>query len=192
MNHLKSLIFVLSIATHGSANARAKQELARPACPIARAEYSQPGNSGVTAGFALQNVKTSYASDLAFWVKANGQTYWFGFQSPNGYGGTYIYQRLAPDVIKPVAHESTPNDQASGLEDEPKNMMFDAFDARMNAYDTVPQADSKAPAFLYARELGPLFHYAHNGNAYIKTGDKPVKINIALWRFTRCARTSKS
>jgi hypothetical protein len=190
MNHLKSLIFVLSIATHGSANARAKQELARPACPIARAEYSQPGNSGVTAGFALQNVKTSYASDLAFWVKANGETYWFGFQSPNGYGRTYIYQRLAPDVIKPVAHESTPNDQAAGLEDEPKTIMFDAFDTRMNAYATVPQADSKAPAFLFARELGPLFHYAHNGNAYIKKDAKPVKINIALWKLTSCKTKS--
>lgn len=187
MAKLSHLFLALPLATLGSAALYSKSGQAKSTCPITQAVYSQPGGDGVTAGFALQGVKTAYASDLAFWVKANGQTYWFGFESPNGYGGTYIYQRLAPEVIEPVKHESTPNDQANGSEDEPKMMMFDAFDAGMKAYTAVPQAKDKAPAYLYARELGPLFHYAHNGNAYIKTGDKPVRINIALWRQTGCA-----
>jgi hypothetical protein len=187
MAKLSYLFFALPLATLGSATLYSKSGQAKSTCPITQAVYSQPENKGVTAGFALQGIKTAYASDLAFWVKANGQTYWFGFESPNGYGGTYIYQRLAPDLIAPVTHESTPNDQANRSEDEPKMLMFDAFHTNMKAYTAVPQAMDKAPAYLYARELGPLFHYAHNGNTYIEKEDKPVRINIAMWQQTGCA-----
>jgi hypothetical protein len=180
---LTYLFLALPIATLGVATAQAK-----PACPITQAVYSQPGDNGVKAGFVLQGIKTAYASDLVFWVKAGSDTYWFGFQSPNGYGGTYVYQRLAPSAIKPAADGETPSDQAAEAEtDEPQQMMFDAFDIKLKAYSGPPQASDAAPAYLFARELGPLFHYAHNGNAYIAKGNAPVKIDIAMWQQTGCS-----
>lgn len=162
------------------------------ACPIDRVIYRQPGNSETVAGFARQGLRTSYASDLVFWVRGGGQTFWFGFASPNGYGGTYLYQRIAPSAVKPTAEDgATPVDtlpDAAGEESEIASVDFDAFDANIKAYPAVPQSTDHAPAYIFARGLGPLFHYAHNGNRYITLpADKSVRIDIAMWRPAECS-----
>ncbi len=159
------------------------------ACPIERTIYRQPGNPGTTAGFARQGLMTAYASKLVFWVKGAGQTFWFGFNAPNGYGGTYLYQRIAPSAVKPAPEGETPVDTLEqGDGDEAIDPIeFDAFDAQLMAFQGPPQLGDRAPAYLFARGLGPLFHYAHNGNAYIKLAPNTgVQIDIAFWRPAGC------
>jgi hypothetical protein len=162
------------------------------ACPIDRVIYRQPGNPETTAGFARQGLRTSYASDLVFWVRGGGQIFWFGLESPNGYGGTHLYQRIAPSAVKPATEEgSTPVDtlpDIAGEESEVATIDFDTFDAAVKAYQSAPQSASRAPAYIFARGLGPLFHYAHNGNRYITlSADKSVRIDIAMWRPAECS-----
>jgi hypothetical protein len=161
-------------------------------CPIDRVIYRQLGNPETTAGFARQGVRTSYASDLVFWVRGGGQTFWFGLASPNGYGGTHLYQRIAPSAVKPAAEEgATPIDtlpDTAGEDGETATVDFDAFDAAMKANPAPPQSKDRSPNFIFARGLGPLFHYAHNGNRYIVLpADKSVRIDIAMWRPAECS-----
>ncbi len=160
------------------------------ACPIERVIYRQAGNPVTTAGFARQGLKTAYASGLVFWVKGAGQTFWFGFNAPNGYGGTYLFQRIAPSAVRPATDGETPVDTLDqGDSDEGIDPIeFDAFDAQLKAFQGPPQLGGRVPAYLFARGLGPLFHYAHNGNAYIKLPpSQGVRIDIALWRPSGCS-----
>jgi hypothetical protein len=176
------------------ANAAAKSA-APAACAIDHAVYTQKGNPGVSMGFAKQGIKTSYASDLVLYVQRGKDKFWFGFEAPNGYGGTYLYPRLDPKLVKPAADGETPSDtlppgdpSAAAIEaakDETiAELNFDAFNAALDAFTGPPQLSSKAPAYIFARDLGPLFHYAHNGNLYKLS--EPVGIEIAMWRQTGC------
>jgi hypothetical protein len=183
----------LVLACGGAGDAQAAAFTA--ACPIARTIYAQTGNPGVTAGFAKQGIKTSYASDLVFYVKRGKNVFWFGFESPNGYGGTYLYPRIDPTLVKANAPEGeTPSDAIPELEpaaseggSDRAQIDFDGFDLTLKTLTGPPQSTSKAPAYLFARGLGPFFHYAHNYN-YYKLLD-PVPVEIAMWRPIGCKRS---
>lgn len=161
-------------------------------CPITRMVYAQDGNEGVTAGFAPQGERTTFASDLVFWVEGAGKRHYFGFASPNGYGGTYIYPRIAPSAVKPVSDdaEDGPSDalpsakKAKGTDDSLQTE-FDAFNAEMVPMNGPPQADSPAPAALFSRELGPLFHYGY-GALGLTAMEERASVAIALWRPVSC------
>ncbi len=187
----------------------AEAKLVAGTCPIERALYAQAGNPNVVAGFSKQGqIKTNYTSELVFWVEQGNQKFWFGFSAPNGYGGTYIYPRIDPKLVKPAAEEGDTADDslpvldagqaavtAEGSEpaekvDEDTAIEFDAFDAKLIAFERVPQLGDTAPQYLYSRGLGPLFHYAHNGNVYRLS--EPVKIDIAVWRrLNTCGKLSQ-
>jgi hypothetical protein len=181
-----SAAFLATALAVASAQAPAKPT----ACRIDQVIYRQAGNTGTEAGFAKQRLRSSYASDLVFWVRGGGQTFWFGIEAPNGYGGTQLYQRIAPSAVKPAADGETPVDtlpDVPGEEDTAEAIYFDAFDAAVKAYSATPQSTSPAPAYIFARGLGPLFHYAHNGNRYIKfPAGRSVRIDIAMWRPSGC------
>jgi hypothetical protein len=129
-------------------------------------------------------------TDLVFWVKGDGQTFWYRLSSPNGYGGLYITpQRNPADLVEDKDGEM-PDDRlpgmipAEGEEEGDYQMMFDAFDAKLDAFASPPTSKDQPPAYLYTRELGRLFHYAHLSTLYkLKT---PVGINIAMWRPMGC------
>jgi hypothetical protein len=166
-------------------------------CPITRTLYAQLGNPGVTAGFAKQGVKTSYASDLVFYVKRGKDVFWFGFASPNGYGGTHLYPRIDPKLVKANAPDGeTPSDAIPALESiasegssDRAQIDFDGFDGALKTLNGPPQSTSKAPAFLFARGLGPFFHYAHNASTYKLL--TPVPVEIAMWRPIGCAKVAQ-
>jgi hypothetical protein len=189
--HLGALVLVC----FGAGEARAAAPPA--ACPIARTIYAQPGNPGVTAGFAKQGIKTSYASDLVFYVKRGKDVFWFGLESPNGYGGTYLYPRIDPKLVKAnVPDGDTPSDAIPALEstvneegNDRAQIDFDGFDLALKTLSGPPQSTSKAPAYLFARGLGPFFHYAHNYN-YYKLLD-PVPVEIAMWRPIGCQKSAQ-
>ena len=164
----------------------APHKVALAICPIDRVVYRQPGNPETTAGFSRQIVKSSFASDIVFWLKSGQQQFWFGFSSPNGYGGTYIAPQIDPALVKPAKDDdSTPDDRLPGDKSEqPVSMMFDAFDAQQMTFDGPPQSTDHAPARIYARELGPLFHYAHNGDLYHLSA--PVRIDLQMWVLVSC------
>lgn len=161
-------------------------------CPIERTIYAQPGNDGATAGFSRPVNQISYASDLVFWVRSGGQTFWYGLSSPSGYGGVYITPQVDPALLVPDEDGNVPDPrlpaqrpQAGAEEGEDFTMMFDAFDANLIAFTAPPQSDSAAPAYLFARGLGPLFHYAHGTGIYDLK--QHVDIDIAFWRPVGCS-----
>lgn len=193
MRMKQAMWLALAASLGGSGASEAAKAPSKSAnCPITRTIYAQPGVAGVTAGFSVPKVRSGYASDLVFWLKADGQTFWYNLSSPNGYGGLYITPQRDPSELKASTDDETPDDRlpgmipAEGEEEQDFQMMFDAFDEKLVALDRPPLAKDKAPAYLFARELGPLFHYAHNGGLY--TLKNPVGINIAFWRPVGCAK----
>lgn len=162
------------------------------ACPIERAIYTQPDNAGVEAGFVRQRVVTRFASDLVFFIRNGARTIWFGFSSPNGYGGTYIDEQIDPNLINEVdADGDTPSDtpphpHGEDSEDGSDMLPFDAFDENLNAYSSPPMSKDIAPAYLFSRELGPYLHYGPAGAT--ATGDRPLSADIAFWRMTGCRK----
>jgi hypothetical protein len=161
-------------------------------CPIDRAVYGQPGNAGVTAGFAHQRVRSDYASDLVFWVKSGAQMFWFSFASPNGYGGTYISPQIDPRLVRPTGDDGETPDarlpaaRTAGQDAEVPSIAFDAFSRDLKAYGGPPQSADPAPAYLFSRQLGAAFHYNHNAYT-LGPQTETVGIDIAFWRPLSCA-----
>lgn len=130
-----------------------------PQCPIDRAVYALRGAPEFTAGFARQDRRKGFGSNLVLWLRTPRHTYFFSLGSPNGYGGIY----LAPDVDPRRAarlDDNAERDLAERIEaaDMPP-IAFDAFAADLAALDVPPQAESPPPAALFARGLGPALWY---------------------------------
>jgi hypothetical protein len=159
---------------------------AAPSCPINRTMYRLHGAPGFTAGFARQDRRKPSASDLAFWLKTPKRTYWFAFSSPNGYGGTYISPDVDPRRSAAGAEPLDPPPVAEG--EEGVSIEFDAFTADRTAFEMPPQAKDRAPAFLFARGLGPALWYNAVG---LSAGDSKAKVEsmpIGLFEAAGCAR----
>ena len=136
--------------------AAAAAALPAPACRIDRAVYRLNADPAYTAGFARQDRrKVSLGSDLVFWLKTPGRTYWFYLASPNGYGGTYI----APDIDPRAAAKLDDEAVAARPQAEPALIPLDAFRPNLEAYPSPPQSSDSAPALLFARGLGPELWY---------------------------------
>ncbi len=132
---------------------------ASPACPIEKAVYRLKGDSGFTAGFARQDRRDSAASDLVLWLKTPKRTYWFGFGSPNGYGGTYLGPELDPRVSVRLSDDEERAAAERMQPPDPLSIEFDAFRADLGAFQAPPQSRDKAPALFFARGLGPALWY---------------------------------
>ena len=162
--------------------------LAAPACPIDKAVYRLAEAPGYTAGFDLQERRKRLASDLVLWVRTPKRTYWFSFQAPNGYGGTYISPDIDPAVSATMSDDAEAEASDTGQEAEPVMIEFDAFDGNLKALKTAPQAGDKAPALLFARGLGPALWYNPAG---LSGGDATAaqeSMPIGLFRATGCSK----
>ncbi|HEY0147994.1 MAG TPA: hypothetical protein VGB70_03235 [Allosphingosinicella sp.] len=139
----------------------AAAQLAQPNCPIDRQVYALRSDPRFTAGFARYDPRMPLASDLAFWLKTPKRTYWFSFHAPNGYGGTIIMPDLDPAAALRSLEEDAPEaelpDGAEG--EEPVTIAFDAFRPDLSVYKAPPQVEDRAPARLFARELGAALWY---------------------------------
>ena len=129
--------------------------------------YKRPFSvMNVTAGFEPQIRQTSYASELVFWLKTPKQVYWFAFNSPNGYGGTFISPDVDPGRIRLMSEAERDADEDSRrLADsargtEALSLDFDAFRPDLTVYEAPPQRSDRAPARLFARGLGPALWYS--------------------------------
>jgi hypothetical protein len=162
---------------------------AAPACPIEHAVYRLHGAPGFTAGFARQDRRKPTASDLAFWLRTPKRTYWFSFSSPNGYGGTYINPDIDPRrssaAAEPLDPPALPDDV------EPVSIPFDAFAADRSAFEGPPQSKNRAPAFLFARGLGPALWYEPTALAAgAAAGSESMP--IGLLEFARCVAPART
>ena len=188
MRHLIFVAMALVAATPATAKT----------CPIERTIYKQPGNNNVSAGFVKIDPRETPVSDLLFFVERKGERFFFGFASPNGYGGAYIFPRVDPakapfdpnsdDVTEwrlpgQIEAESA---LTEGREPEDYSMEFDAFDAKLRPSDSPPTSKNQPPQYIFSRELGPHFAYAHVGNLYDLK--EQVIVEIAMWRPSGCRK----
>jgi len=133
--------------------------LPAPPCPIDRAVYRLHGAPQFTAGFARQDRRRIYASDLVLWLKTPTRIYWFSFGSPNGYGGTLLEPELDPRRVARMNDDAEHEAGAAANGREPLSIPFDAFGADLAAFDGPPQSADPPPALLFARGIGPLMWY---------------------------------
>jgi hypothetical protein len=159
---------------------------APPACPIERAVYRLDGAPQFTAGFARQDRRDSGVSDLVLWLKTPKRTYWFGFVSPNGYGGTYLLPELDPRVSVRLSDDGE-RDAAKRMEPpDPLNIAFDAFRPDLSAFRSPPRSSDRPPALLFARGLGPSLWY---GPSTLAGGDEKAEqesMPIGLFKAAGC------
>jgi hypothetical protein len=121
-------------------------------CPIDRTVYRLRGAPEFAAGFARQDPRASFYSDLAFWLRTPSRTYWFSMGSPSGYGGIYLAPNLDPEAASRTDDADLP--YRTDDEERPLNVEFDAFRSDLTAYETPPILSDPAPAFLFSRRLG--------------------------------------
>jgi hypothetical protein len=135
--------------------------LPAPDCPIESAVYRLHGAPAFTAGFARHDRRNSSASDLAFWVRSPGRTWWFAFGSPNGYGGTFIAPALDPRRSAALDDDSlyAALDRLKSVE-EPVSLGFHAFDRELGALDSPPASATAAPALIFVPDLGRALWYS--------------------------------
>jgi hypothetical protein len=159
----------------------ASPALAEPACSIERAVYRLHGAPQFRAGFARERVATSIVSNLRFYLKTPRRIYWFGFESPNGYGGTFLFPQVDP------AKETGDEPDGPALDDSVRDLTFDAFRADLSVWETPPASGDPAPAHLFARGLGaPLWYNPVD----LANGDKsaePETMPIAMFDLAECA-----
>ncbi|MEO7178871.1 MAG: hypothetical protein ABIW83_08505 [Allosphingosinicella sp.] len=157
-----------------------------PACPIDRAVYRLHGDPKFTAGFARQDRRDSAVSDLVLWLKTPKRTYWFGFVSPNGYGGSYIVPDLDPRVSVRLSDDEE-RDRAEKMEiPDPLAFPFDAFTADLGAFKAPPQSRDKPPSLLFARGLGSALWY---GPVNLSGGDASAVqegMSVGLFEAAGC------
>lgn len=159
-----------------------------PVCRAEQATYALRGTRDVTAGFARQRFPVNFSSDLFFWVEIEGRRRWFSFNAPNGYGGVYLTPDRDPATLTEADQEAGAPDKA----EEPPQVDFDMFDANYDVIDPVPQAESAAPAHLFARGLGPLLWYNPAAAANGDSTATAVSIPIAMYDLKRCGAGSKT
>ena len=160
--------------------------LPAPDCPIDRAVYRLNGAPAFTAGFAPQDRRKRFGSDLAFWLSTPKHLYWFSLGSPNGYGGTY----LAPDLDpRRAARMDDDEERAAAERIEAADMPpipFDAFAPDLSAPNGPPQASDPAPALLFARGLGPALWYDWTRAAAGDPRAVQESMPIGLFEPARC------
>jgi len=159
---------------------------APPACPIEKAVYRLKGDPKFTAGFARQDRRDAGASDLVLWLNTPKRTYWFGFGSPNGYGGTYLTPEIDPRISVRLSDDEE-RDAAKRMEPpDPLSIQFDAFRADLAAFAAPPQSSDKPPSLLFARGLGPALWYGPSTLAGNDSTAEPEGMPISLFVPAGC------
>lgn len=137
----------------------AAQPLPVPDCAIARTVYRLHGAPEFTAGFARQDRRKVFGSNLVLWLRTPHHTYWFSMRSPNGYGGVYLDPDIDPRRSVRLGDDAE-RDVAARIEAlEIPPIAFDLFRVDFSAYETPPQASDPPPALLFGRALGPNLWY---------------------------------
>jgi hypothetical protein len=159
---------------------------APPACPIERAVYRLQGDPKFTAGFARQDRRDSGVSDLVLWLKTPKRTYWFGFASPNGYGGTYLMPELDPRLSVRLSDDEERDAAERMAPPDPLSIEFDAFRPDLGAFQAPPQSSDKPPSLLFARGLGPALWYGPSTLAGNDSAAEQEGIPIGLFLPAGC------
>jgi hypothetical protein len=159
---------------------------AAPACPIERAIYRHHSAREFTAGFARQDRRKPSTSDLAFWLRTPERTYWFSFESPNGYGGTYIAPDVDPVLSAAAAEPVDPPERDGDGGGEFVPIAFDAFASDLTAFEAPPQSTDKAPALIFARGLGPSLWYEPIALAAGDESAHPESMPIGFFERASC------
>jgi hypothetical protein len=162
-----------------------------PACAIEKAIYRLDRDPRFTAGFARQDRRDSAVSDLALWLKTPKRTYWFGFVSPNGYGGTYLIPELDPRLSVRLSDDEE-RDAAERMKlPDALSLPFDAFASDLGAFKAPPQSRDRPPSLLFTRALGPELWY---GPANLAGGDQkaePESMPVGMFRASGCGGPPK-
>ncbi|HEX8301640.1 hypothetical protein [Sphingomonas sp.] len=182
-----------------AAQAQQAPLLDAPACPIVYSIYRLKGAPEFTAGFG-QRAHPMATSDLMFWVRTPKRVYWFEFQSPNGYGGTWITPSVRPqlhdaedkreDGEPPQAIKDWKESSAAAAEanDPLQDITFDAFKPDLESFASPPQSSDAAPARIFMRGLGQALWYSATWAA---AGDRTAEqesVPTAMWEPAGCAR----
>lgn len=162
-----------------------------PACPIERAVYRLEGAPQFTAGFAEQDRRDRYASDLVLWLDTPKRTYWFAFGSPNGYGGTYLSPEIDPRLSARLSDDEEREAAARLQDSEPLGLPFDAFDSKLKAFGAPPQSSDRAPALLFMRAIGPKLWYGPSELAGGDTTAETESMPIGLFEAAGCGGPPK-
>lgn len=157
-----------------------------PACPIEKAVYRLKGDPKFTAGFARQDRRDSAVSDLVLWLKTPKRTYWFGFVSPNGYGGTFLIPEIDPRLAVRLSDDEE-RDAAEKMQPaDPLSIPFDAFTVDLGAFKAPPRSGDRPPSLLFARGLGSALWY---GPANLAGGDEkaqPESMPVGMFQPAGC------
>ncbi|RYY28294.1 MAG: hypothetical protein EOP62_03595 [Sphingomonadales bacterium] len=192
-----ALLVAVALSLPGLAHA---QILDAPKCPIDKATYALKGSPEFTAGFGTRKHPMAI-SNLMFWVQTPKRRFWFEFQSPNGYGGTWITP--APSLILLDAEAEREDDQKpapeiaaweastkeSRVENDPlQNITFDAFSPDLASFEGPPQSDDPAPARIFMRGLGQALWYSWKWAAAGDAQAEQESIPTAMWEPSGCAK----
>ncbi|MES2987506.1 MAG: hypothetical protein V4808_06350 [Pseudomonadota bacterium] len=175
------------------------QRLKAPKCPIDKAIYVLKGAPEFTSGFT-KLAHGRMTSDLLFWIKTPKRTFWFGFESPNGYGGTWLSPSVSAALLdaEDMREEGEPpqamkdwDASAKKAGDEPdplKNITFDTFDPDLKSADGPPQAGDDAPARIFMRGIGQALWYNWDWAAAGDPKAEQESIPTAMWEPKGCAK----
>ena len=160
--------------------------LQAPACPPERAVYRLHGAPGFSAGFLRQDRRKVSASDLVLWLKTPARTYFFSFQSPNGYGGTYLVPDIDPRAAARLDDEGERDEAERVRAAAGEPVAFDAFAKDLSALKSPPQSDGPAPALLFSRGLGPALWYEPAALAGGDSAAPQESMPVGLFRAAGC------
>ncbi|WP_066798706.1 hypothetical protein [Sphingomonas soli] len=173
------------------------QKLDAPQCAIDKARYALKGAPEYTAGFTrLAHGRAT--SDLLFWIKTPKRTFWFGFESPNGYGGTWLAPSVSAELLdaEDVREGGEPPQairdweasvEEAGEPDPLQNITFDAFRPDLAAYESPPQSSDPAPARIFLRGIGQALWYSWRWAAAGDPKAEQESIPTAMWEPSGCA-----
>ncbi|MBX3563373.1 MAG: hypothetical protein KF730_02235 [Sphingomonas sp.] len=175
------------------------QLLDAPKCAIDKATYRMKDNADYLAGFT-KLAHGRMTSDLLFWIKSPKRTWWFGFESPNGYGGTWLSPSLSAAMIdeedmredgeQPQAFKDWDESakQAGDAPDPLQNITFDAFNPDLTAFSNPPQSEDPAPARIFMRGIGQALWYSYTWAAAGDPKAEQESIPTAMWEPAGCAK----
>lgn len=192
---LRRLLLAAAICLPATAQA---QMLDAPKCAIDKAVYALKGAPEYTAGFT-KLAHGQMTSDLLFWIDTPKHTYWFSFESPNGYGGVWLSPSLSAALVdaEDMREEGEPPQAfkdwdasakaANEAQDPLQNITFDAFGPDLGSYEGPPQSTDKAPARIFLRGIGQALWYSWSWAAAGDAKAEQESIPTAMWEPKSCA-----
>ena len=191
-----NLLLAAAICLPAAANA---QMLDAPQCPIDKAIYVLKGAPEFTAGFT-RLAHSRMTSDLLFWIKTPKRVFWFGFESPNGYGGTWLSPSVSAALLDkedmreegeapPAIKDWEASAKKAGDEPDPlQNITFDTFGPDLTAAEGPPQANDPAPSRIFMRGIGQALWYSWTWAAAGDPKAEQESIPTAMWEPKGCAK----